>query len=164
MSRAGWTAFGVTMAYRRAVGGDDVAFPRLLIAPSCHATPPTSTRSSRSALSFLQIAALFQLFDGAQAALANMLRGVHDSRWPAVMALVGYWAIGAPVGVGARFLHPAAAASGLWIGLAFGLAAVALLLFVRWRARTERISCARRTRRSARSPARARIDALAAVP
>ncbi len=57
-----------------------------------------------------------------------MLRGVHDSRWPMVMAIVGYWAIGAPVGVGARLLHARCAGRGLWIGLACGLAAVSLQL------------------------------------
>ena len=37
-----------------------------------------------------------------------MLRGVHDSRWPMVMALIGYWAIGAPIGVALALLDAAA--------------------------------------------------------
>ena len=63
-----------------------------------------------------------------------MLRGVHDSRWPAVMAIVGYWAIGAPVGVGLAFFTPLRG-RGLWIGLACGLAATSLQLLARWRGR-----------------------------
>ena len=65
----------------------------------------------------MQIAALFQLADGAQAALSNMLRGVQDSRVPMAMALVGYWLIGAPTGVALGFLTPLGGV-GLWIGLA----------------------------------------------
>jgi MATE family multidrug resistance protein len=48
------------------------------------------------------------------------------------MAIVGYWAIGAPVGVGLAFFTPLQG-RGLWIGLACGLAATSLLLLVRWR-------------------------------
>ena len=77
------------------------------------------------------VAAIFQLFDGGQAALANMLRGVHDSRWPMIMALAGYWGIGMPTGLVLAFLTPLRGL-GLWIGLAIGLAVVALLLLGRW--------------------------------
>ena len=120
------------MAYVGLSAATMLAFPRLLIAPFLARDAADLDQIVALALSFLQIAALFQIFDGAQAALANMLRGVHDSRWPAVMAIVGYWAIGAPVGVGLAFFTPLGG-RGLWIGLAFGLAAVALQLLVRWR-------------------------------
>ena len=36
-----------------------------------------------------------------------MLRGVHDSRIPLVIALIGYWAIGAPVGARVGICDPA---------------------------------------------------------
>ena len=137
VSRAGWTAFAVTMAYVGLSAATMLAFPWLLIAPFLAHDAAELDQIVALALSFVQIAALFQIFDGAQAALANMLRGVHDSRWPAVMAIVGYWAIGAPVGVGLAFLTPLAG-RGLWIGLAFGLAAVACQLLVRWRRRERR--------------------------
>ena len=89
------------------------------------------------ALSFLRIAAIFQVFDGGQAALANMLRGVHDSRWPMIMALAGYWGIGMPTGLALAFLTPLRGL-GLWIGLAIGLAVVASMLLARWRAKERR--------------------------
>jgi MATE family multidrug resistance protein len=132
VSRAGWTALAVTMAYVALSATTMLVFPRLLIAPFLSRDAANLDEIIALALSFLQIAALFQLFDGAQAALANMLRGVHDSRWPAVMAIVGYWAIGAPLGVGLAFFTPLQG-RGLWIGLACGLAATSLQLLVRWR-------------------------------
>ncbi|HSU99946.1 MAG TPA: MATE family efflux transporter, partial [Roseiarcus sp.] len=67
----------------------------------------------------------------------NMLRGLHDSRVPLIIALVGYWAIGAPVGLGLGFLTPLGPV-GVWIGLAAGLAAVAVLLMARWIGRERR--------------------------
>jgi MATE family multidrug resistance protein len=136
VSRAGWTAFAVTMAYVALSATTMLVFPRLLIAPFLSRGAANLDEIVALALSFLQIAALFQLFDGAQAALANMLRGVHDSRWPAVMAIAGYWAVGAPIGVGLAFFTPLRG-RGLWIGLACGLAATSLQLLARWR-RAER--------------------------
>ena len=105
--------------------------PRLLIAPFMRLDLPQNAEAVAIAITLLKVAAVFQIFDASQATLANMLRGLHDSRMPLVMALVGYWAIGAPVGLALGFwteLGPV----GVWVGLASGLAAVALLLLARW--------------------------------
>jgi MATE family multidrug resistance protein len=128
---AGWTAFGMTMAFVAVSAGVMFAFPRLLISPFITTEAPSNATIVALALSFLRIAAIFQVFDGGQAALANMLRGVHDSRWPMIMALSGYWGIGMPIGLALAFLTPLRGL-GLWIGLAVGLAVVALLLLGRW--------------------------------
>ncbi len=132
VSRAGWVAFHVTIAYVALSASTMLAFPRLLVAPFLSSDAPGAAEIVPLALAFLRVAALFQLFDGAQATLANMLRGVHDSRWPMMMALLGYWAIGAPIGLALAFLTPLRGL-GLWIGLACGLAAVSLQLLWRWR-------------------------------
>jgi MATE family multidrug resistance protein len=132
VSRAGWVAFLVTLVYVALSASTMLAFPRLLIAPFMAADAPGAADIVPLALAFLRVAAIFQLFDGAQAALSNMLRGVHDSRWPMMMALLGYWAIGAPIGLALAFLTPLSGL-GLWIGLAVGLAAVSLQLLWRWR-------------------------------
>ena len=54
-----------------------------------------------------------------------------------MMALLGYWAIGAPIGLALAFLTPLRGL-GLWIGLACGLAAVALQLLWRWTGKARR--------------------------
>jgi multidrug resistance protein, MATE family len=137
VSRAGWAALLVTLVFVSLSAATMLAFPRLLIAPFLSADATGRAEIVALALSFLRVAAIFQLFDGAQAALASMLRGVHDSRWPMMMALIGYWAIGAPIGLTLGFLTPLGGL-GLWIGLACGLAAVALQLLWRWRGRERR--------------------------
>ena len=135
--RAGWTAFGLAMAFVALSATTMFAVPRLLISPFLSSDAPERAAILALALPFLHVAAIFQAFDGAQAALANMLRGVHDSRWPAVLATCGYWGLGAPVGYGLAF-HTGLRGLGLWIGLAAGLAAVALLLLARWIAHQRR--------------------------
>ena len=102
-SRAGWSAFGLTLVFAVFSATAMLAAPRLLIAPFMNIDAPAERSRSRLAIALLQIAALFQIFDASQVALANMLRGVHDSRIPLVIALLGYWVIGAPVGVALGF-------------------------------------------------------------
>lgn len=75
----------------------------------------------------LLVAALFQVFDGAQVAGGAVLRGAADTRTPMLVAAVGYWAVGVPLGYLLAFparLGPV----GVWAGLSAGLAVVALLL------------------------------------
>ena len=135
VSRAGWSAFAATMAFVTLSAAIMFAFPHQLIAPFLGGGDVAARAGVIAlALSFLKVAAWFQLFDGAQAALVNMLRGLHDSRIPALIATAGYWAIGAPIGFALGF-GTKLQGLGLWIGLAIGLAAVSLMLFLRWRLR-----------------------------
>jgi MATE family multidrug resistance protein len=93
------------------------------------------------AVSFLRVAAAFQLVDGAQVIGAGMLRGLHDTRWPLIFALVGYWVVG--LGVGAWLAFAADwQGVGIWVGLATGLAVVAVLMLARWLMR-DRLGLAR---------------------
>jgi multidrug resistance protein, MATE family len=80
----------------------------------------------------LLVAAAFQLFDGGQVAGMSVLRGAADTRAPMLIAAVGYWGIGLPVGYWLAFrggLGPI----GVWSGLSIGLAVVAALLVYRVR-------------------------------
>jgi MATE family, multidrug efflux pump len=131
VSRAGWSAFGLTVIFAVLSATTMIAAPRLLIAPFIDVDAPANAEAIALAIVLLKIAALFQIVDASQVALANMLRGVHDSRVPLIIALVGYWAIGAPVGVALGFATPLGPV-GVWIGLALGLAVVAVLLLMRW--------------------------------
>jgi MATE family multidrug resistance protein len=79
----------------------------------------------------LVVAAVFQIFDGAQVVNSAALRGLTDVRVPAAITFVSYWVVALPVGylLGIRGgFGPA----GIWIGLAAGLAAAAVLLGARF--------------------------------
>jgi multidrug resistance protein, MATE family len=82
--------------------------------------------------SLLLVAALFQLFDGAQVAGFCVLRGASDTRVPMLLAALAYWGVGAPAAYLLGFplgMGP----MGVWGGLCLGLAAASGLLY--WRVR-----------------------------
>ena len=88
-------------------------------------------------VSFLGVAAIFQIVDGAQVVGAGILRGLHDTRVPMIFTFVGYWLIGIGVGIWLAF-RGGWGGVGIWTGLALGLAIVAVLMLVRW-TRRERL-------------------------
>ena len=71
------------------------------------------------------------MFDGAQTIAAGALRGLKDTRIPAVAASIGYWGIGFTTAwlLGVRMGYGAV---GFWWGFAAGLASVAALLTARF--------------------------------
>jgi MATE family multidrug resistance protein len=71
--------------------------------------------------------ACFQLFDGAQATIAGILRGLSITRAPFFAVFIGYWIIGIPLGYYLGFFT-GLEAQGFWIGLALALAMVAFML------------------------------------
>jgi len=80
----------------------------------------------------LPIAGIFQVFDGAQAVGAGVLRGAGDTTAPLYVMLGAYWIVGVPVSAYLGFrtsLGPA----GLWWGFVVSLAAVAIVLWLRIR-------------------------------
>ena len=79
----------------------------------------------------LQIAAVFQLFDGAQAIAAGALRGAGDTRWSLSVNLVAHWCIGMPLALFLGF-YWGQGASGMWWGLTVGLIAASIGLTLRF--------------------------------
>lgn len=82
------------------------------------------------AIAALPFAALFQLFDGAQAVSFGVLRGAGDLRVPALANLVGHWILGVPLGYYLAF-HTDMGFLGMWAGLTVGLGFVTAILLVR---------------------------------
>jgi MATE family multidrug resistance protein len=106
-------------------------FPRDLAGLFLDASKPETARVLDLTVAFLSIAALFQLFDGAQVIGSAMLRGLQDTRVPMVFAAVGYWVFGLGGGYLLAFRWGLKGV-GIWIGFALGLAVVALLMLLRW--------------------------------
>lgn len=129
--RAGWTAFAMGAGFMVVTALLMIAMPRALIGVFLDVGAPANLPVVELAVSFLAIAALFQLADGGQAVAAGMLRGLHDTRVPMIYAALGYWGIGLVSGVVLAFVVKLDGL-GIWIGLAAGLAVVAVLLIARW--------------------------------
>jgi multidrug resistance protein, MATE family len=84
------------------------------------------------AAALIPIAAVFQVFDGTQVISASILRGAGDTRIPALLHALSFWAVGIPLGAWLAFGLDLGAA-GLWWGLTAGLAAAAVLQLLRVR-------------------------------
>jgi MATE family multidrug resistance protein len=90
-----------------------------------------------AAVPLIQIAAVFQLSDGAQAVAGGVLRGAGDTRAAFIGNVIGHYFVGLPLGIALAFGF-GWGAPGLWWGLTFGLTAVAVALWLRffWLSRT----------------------------
>ena len=131
ITRAGWSALGLGVAFMGMMALMMLLIPRHLVALFLDPGVPANAAAYELAVSFLFVAALFQVVDGAQSVTAGMLRGLHDTKVPMLIAGFGYWVVGLPVGILLAFrLHWQGL--GIWVGLATGLAVVALLLIARW--------------------------------
>jgi MATE family multidrug resistance protein len=86
------------------------------------------------AATLIPIAAVFQVFDGTQVISASILRGAGDTRIPAILHTLSFWAVGIPLGAVLAFAL-GQGAPGLWWGLTAGLAAAAVLQLGRVRAK-----------------------------
>ena len=131
VARAGWAAYGVGVGFMALSAIVMISIPHALIGMFIDIDNPANAEVVRIAASFLVFAALFQIVDGAQAVGAGMLRGLHDTGVPMVIAAIGYWGVGMPLGA-MLALYSGLEGIGIWIGLSAGLAVVAVLLLWRW--------------------------------
>jgi len=142
IARAGWTAFALTIGFMSAAAvAILLTAPRLVGLFGLDPSDPADAAVVPLAISFLTVAAFFQIFDGAQSVGAGMLRGLQDTRVPMLYAAFGYWGIGLFVAVALAF-YAGFGGVGIWIGLAAGLAAVSVMMMARW-LRRERLGLVR---------------------
>lgn len=131
IARAGWTAFALGVSFMALMALAMLLFPHPLVELFLDPAAPGNGPVIALAVSFLFIAALFQVFDGAQSVAAGMLRGLHDTKIPMLFAALSYWGVALSTAVALGF-GLGWEGVGIWIGLAFGLAVVAALLLWRW--------------------------------
>ena len=106
----------------------------LLIPEALAALFSVDPRVIATAATLLPIAGVFQVFDGLQIVAAGALRGVADTRVPMILNFVGFWLVGLPISI-LLGLWLDRGPTGVWWGLAIGIAIVALLLLSRIRVR-----------------------------
>jgi MATE family multidrug resistance protein len=100
---------------------------------------PSTGDVTRLAAILLGVAGVFQVFDGIQVSAAGALRGLKDTRMPMLIGFVSYWVIGLSTGYLFGFVL-GRGAEGLWWGLVVGLASAAMMLSLRFRLLSSRIS------------------------
>ena len=113
--------------------------PEPLISAFIDRDEPAKAELMKIGIGLLACAGLFQIVDGLQVMALGLLRGVQDTRVPMIMATFSYWVVGMPVSYVLAF-PLGMDGVGLWIGLVVGLAVAAVLLLLRFWARSVRIS------------------------
>lgn len=136
ITRAGWTAFALGIAFMAIMSVVLLAAPRLMVSAFIDIADPANAVVVDTAMTFLVCAAIFQIVDGAQVVGAGMLRGLQDTRVPMLFAAMGYWGFGMPLSLLFAF-KIGLGGLGVWIGLAAGLAAVACVMMWRWSRREQ---------------------------
>jgi MATE family multidrug resistance protein len=108
-----------------------LAIPEPLINIFLDSADPAKEQIISIGIGLLAMAALFQLVDGAQAIGLGLLRGVHDTKAPMVIAAISYWMVGIPCSYLLGFVFDFGGV-GVWSGLVIGLAFAAVLLLARF--------------------------------
>ncbi len=134
VGRAGWVGIALGAGVSVVPAAVFWLLPRPLLGAFLDLSLPQNLPVVELAVTFLGVAAVFQLFDGVQIIAGGALRGLKDTRIPMVIAVVGYWGVGFglclalafPLGLGGL---------GIWLGLAAGLLVVAILLVHRFQRR-----------------------------
>lgn len=136
-ARAGWAGIALGAAFMCATALLFWTRPGWVIGLYTGAAPDPAVASL--AASLLAVAAVFQVFDGTQAAAGGALRGLKDTRGPMLIGAASYWGVG--LTAAAVFgLVRGGGAPGLWWGLTLGLAVAAVLLVARFRVQTRRLA------------------------
>ena len=135
--RAGWTAFGLTLAFMSVMTVVVLAIPELFASLFLDRDRPDSAAVLALAASFLLYAAFFQAADGIQAVATGALRGLNDTAVPMMLAAISYWGVGLVSGIWFAF-EGGMEGAGLWLGFVFGLSSAAIVLTWRFRAMNKR--------------------------
>ena len=129
--KAGWTAFALGVGFMAVASVLFLTMGPVIVTWFLDPRVPENTNALTLAATFLVVAGVFQLVDGAQVVASHALRGLSDTKIPMLLAILGYWGVGLPTSyllglvLGWRGV-------GIWIGLAAGLAFVAVVLVARF--------------------------------
>lgn len=128
---AGWVSIILAFLVMLVTCISFVIFPEIFVHLFLDPNIDKNTPAIGFAVSYLLIAGIFQLVDGVQVVSAAALRGLSDTKVPMYVAVFGYWAFGMPIAYLLGF-NAQMRGVGIWIGLASGLAFVAVILSLRF--------------------------------
>ncbi|WP_243146919.1 MATE family efflux transporter [Scytonema sp. UIC 10036] len=130
-SRAGFVGIALIAPVASIVAFIFWLFPNFIVGLYLDIGHPDNMEIVGTAISFLEVAAIVQLFYGIQTIAAGALIGLKDTQTPMAIALFAYWG----VGMGGGYLMAFTlgwGSTGLWLGLALGLLISTVLLTLRF--------------------------------
>lgn len=131
VGRAGQAVFAVALTIAILSAFVLVVFPASLVRLFLDPNNPDAPQVLNYAVGLLFVAAVFQIVDSLQVVAAGMLRGLSDTKIPLIIATISYWPIGLSVAWVLAFPLNYGG-TGIWAGLAIGLACAGLLLSYRF--------------------------------
>lgn len=125
--RAGFAPVILTIGFGLVLSLLLLLFTEAAITAFLNADDPDYAAVMALTVPMLLVVAFFQVFDGLQVVFSCVLRGVNDTKIPAILSVLSYWGVGVtmaivlstPMGYGAV---------GVWWGLLLGLLAGSLML------------------------------------
>lgn len=128
---AGWSAhiLGIVIALPMTL--ILLIFPEALAMLFIHPSDENFSATLPIVVSMLFFVGLFQLVDGMQVIAGAKLRGINDTKIPAIIALISYWG----VGIGSAYILAFTLGWGpavIWGGLGIGLATASVITTYRW--------------------------------
>lgn len=115
-----------------------IGLPHPMISAFLDPAEPLRDDILRIGTSLLVVAAIFQFADAAQVMALGLLRGVHDTKVPMVIATISYWVIGVPMSY-VMGITWGWGGEGVWAGLVLGLLAAGAFMSWRFWARSSRL-------------------------
>lgn len=137
--RAAAIALGFGFCCALLVAALFLLLPRSLVGFFLDESLPESGAVVAAGVTFLAVAALFQLFDGLQVVALGVLRGLKDTRVPTLISGFSYWLVGFPLAALFAFVAHWRGV-GIWIGVTIGLGLAAVLMALRMRRQLNRLS------------------------
>ena len=131
LKRGAWVVIAMSALVSVFVILTFVTVPAPLVGVFLSPDDPDRTAIIGIGVSLMAVAALFQFADSAQVVALGLLRGVHDTRVPMVIAAIAYW----PLGLSASYLLGFTfgyGAVGVWLGLVVGLGVAGVLMMHRF--------------------------------
>ncbi len=127
IGRAAWSAMLASLAVTLLLTIIIALIPTHLVRLFLGAADSMTTDVVAMAVPLVLITALFQCADGAQVIGISVLRGLNDTKWPALLSIGSFWGVGVASGALIAFYF-GGGPLGLWFGLCIGLTAAALSL------------------------------------
>ena len=131
LHRTALTGMGLSSMIAVAVIAVFLLAPDALVTVFLNKKIENGTAVAQLAVWLLVLAAAFQFVDAAQVMALSVLRGMQDTKVPMICATISYWIIGLPIGYVLGF-QLGWRETGIWMGLIFGLALTAVLLWARY--------------------------------
>ncbi|PPU09721.1 MATE family efflux transporter [Xanthomonas arboricola] len=134
MRRAAWAGYAIVL------GTQALSASVLLLGHDAIVSVYTDDAAVAALASVLLLfAATFQFPDGIQVLSSGALRGLKDTRVPMFLAMFSYWGVGMPIGAGLG-LGLGWGPQGMWIGLILGLTVASVLMGLRFRQTSRRLT------------------------